>query len=79
MIHPKLDHICTLTVELADIIEMGQGRGGQRRIIPIIGGTATGAHLNGKILNLGTVIIKLSWNLVVTTESVVCIFFDIGI
>ena len=53
MIHPKLDHICTLTVELADIIEMGQGRGGQRRIIPIIGGTATGAHLNGKILNLG--------------------------
>jgi hypothetical protein len=53
MIHPKLDHICTLTVELADIIEMGQGRGGQRRIIPIIGGTVTGAHLNGKILNLG--------------------------
>lgn len=53
MIPPKLDHICTLNVELADIIEMGQGRGGQRRIIPIIGGTVRGARLNGKILNLG--------------------------
>jgi len=32
---------------------MGAGRAGQRRIIPIVGGTVTGPKLNGHILNLG--------------------------
>ena len=49
---PKLTHFCDLDVELAPIREMGQGRSGQRRIIPIIGGTVTG-QVSGKILNLG--------------------------
>ncbi len=53
MTPPKLEHVCTLTVELADIMEMGQGRGGQRRIIPIIGGKVEGPELRGTILNLG--------------------------
>lgn len=32
---------------------MGAGRAGQRRIIPIVGGTVTGPLLQGTILNLG--------------------------
>lgn len=49
---PSLVHSFTLVVELGDPIELGQGRAGQRRIIPIIGGTATG-RISGKVLNLG--------------------------
>ncbi|WP_050929696.1 DUF3237 domain-containing protein [Aestuariivita boseongensis] len=50
---PTLEHICTLRVELAPIREIGPGRAGRRRIIPIIGGTVTGTRLSGRILNLG--------------------------
>lgn len=49
---PKLRHACDLTVELAPPREMGRGRAGQRRIIPIIGGTATG-RISGRVLNIG--------------------------
>ena len=48
----KLEHFCDLEVELGDIIEMGAGRGGMRRIIPIIGGRVRGT-VNGEILNIG--------------------------
>ena len=50
---PRLEHVCTLMVDLDQISELGQGRGGQRRIIPIIGGTVTGEVLSGRILNVG--------------------------
>ncbi len=50
---PRLEHVCTLMVELDPIRSMGPGRAGQRRIIPIIGGTVTGERLSGRILNLG--------------------------
>jgi len=50
---PDLSHICDLTVKLDPIMSLGQGRAGQRRIIPIIGGTVVGPRLNGRILNLG--------------------------
>ncbi len=50
---PKLQHVCDLSVKLGPIKEMGQGRGGQRRIIPIIGGDVSGPRLSGKILNVG--------------------------
>ncbi len=53
MVTPVLTHFCDLTVELADIMEMGDGRAGKRRIIPIIGGTVRGPKINGTILNLG--------------------------
>jgi imidazole glycerol phosphate synthase subunit HisF len=53
LVTPVLTHFCDLTVELADIMEMGDGRAGKRRIIPIIGGTVRGPKINGKILNLG--------------------------
>ncbi|MDD9910485.1 MAG: DUF3237 domain-containing protein [Ahrensia sp.] len=50
---PQLDHVCTLFVELAPIREMGIGRAGQRRIIPITGGQVEGSRIAGRILNLG--------------------------
>ncbi|RYH01450.1 DUF3237 domain-containing protein [Salipiger sp. IMCC34102] len=50
---PALDFACRLTVELGPIREMGAGRAGQRRIIPIVGGTVTGPDLSGRILTLG--------------------------
>ena len=50
---PHLRPVCTLNVELGPIIEMGQGRAGKRRIIPIIGGTVEGPELSGTILNVG--------------------------
>ena len=49
---PRLTPFCTLHVELGPLREMGPGRAGQRRIIPITGGTVTG-RLTGTILNLG--------------------------
>ena len=53
MPHPVLELVCEIDVELGIVREMGQGRGGTRRIIPIIGGTVTGPKLNGKLLNVG--------------------------
>ena len=49
---PSLAHSFTLLVELGEPLELGDGRAGTRRIIPIIGGMATG-DLEGRILNLG--------------------------
>lgn len=50
---PSLEPVCRLEVTLDPIHEMGPGRAGRRRIIPIIGGTVTGPRLNGRILNIG--------------------------
>lgn len=50
---PVMAHVCDLEVELDPIREMGQGRAGRRRIVPIVGGRVTGPRLNGRILNLG--------------------------
>lgn len=50
---PQLEHVCDLSVALDPIREMGPGRAGVRRIIPIVGGTVSGPMLSGKVLNLG--------------------------
>lgn len=50
---PPARHVCDLYVDLAPIKELGPGRAGQRRIIPIIGGRVEGPELSGTILNLG--------------------------
>ncbi|MGX7894276.1 DUF3237 domain-containing protein [Tsuneonella sp. HG222] len=50
---PALDHAFDLVVELAPSHEMGGGPAGTRRIIPIVGGTASGPMLNGRILDVG--------------------------
>lgn len=49
---PVLAPFCTLEVELGPLMNLGMGRAGQRRIIPIIGGRVTG-KVSGRILNLG--------------------------
>lgn len=50
---PQLRHVCDLFVSLDPIREMGGGQAGQRRIVPIVGGTVSGPVLNGRILHLG--------------------------
>jgi len=50
---PPLRHAFDIVVELAPIIEMGPGRAGKRRIIPIIGGAVSGERINGEVMNLG--------------------------
>lgn len=47
---PLLRPFCTLEVEAGPVRQLGMGRMGQRRIVPIIGGRVSGPRLNGKIL-----------------------------
>jgi uncharacterized protein DUF3237 len=49
---PELTHFCDLEVQLGPVKELGEGRAGKRRIIPIVGGTVRG-QVRGKVLNLG--------------------------
>jgi len=50
---PQLKFAFRLDVKLGPIREMGKGRAGQRRIIPIIGGSVSGPKATGQILDLG--------------------------
>lgn len=50
---PQLEFAFRLEVTLGPIREMGHGRAGRRRIIPITGGTVSGPKAKGRILNLG--------------------------
>ncbi len=50
---PRLEPVCEFVVELAAPSEMGRCAAGQRRIIPIVGGTVSGPLLNGRIMNVG--------------------------
>jgi hypothetical protein len=49
---PELRHLCRIDADLGPPMELGQGRAGGRRIIPIVGGTVTG-RIEGRVLNLG--------------------------
>jgi len=50
---PALEHAFDLVVELSPPHEMGETPAGTRRIIPIVGGTAEGPLLRGRVLNVG--------------------------
>ncbi|MBD3665341.1 DUF3237 domain-containing protein [Sulfitobacter aestuariivivens] len=50
---PQLKEACRIEVTLGPVRELGQGRAGARRIIPIIGGTVSGHRLNGRVLDVG--------------------------
>lgn len=50
---PILQPVCDLVVNLSPSHEMGVCPTGTRRIIPIIGGSAQGPLLNGRILPVG--------------------------
>lgn len=53
MTPPVLEHVCDFVVELSRPHEMGSAPTGTRRIIPIVGGTASGPLLNGRLLPVG--------------------------
>jgi hypothetical protein len=50
---PVLRPFCTLLVEVGPAQILGQGRFGQRRIVPILGGTVSGPGVSGTILSGG--------------------------
>ena len=50
---PQLEYFGTLNIEVASPVEVGRTYAGQRRVIPITGGTLTGPQISGRILNAG--------------------------
>lgn len=50
---PELEYFGRLHIEVAAPVEVGRTHAGQRRVIPITGGTLTGPTVSGKILNAG--------------------------
>ena len=50
---PALRHVADFDIDLSPIEEMGDGRGGMRRIIPIVVGRVSGPAFTGEILNIG--------------------------
>ena len=49
---PVVRPFCTLEVELAPVLDLGGGRTGQRRVVPVVGGRVTG-RISGTILDVG--------------------------
>ncbi|GAA2028145.1 DUF3237 domain-containing protein [Yaniella flava] len=50
---PTLEYFGTLRIEVAEPVEVGRTHAGQRRVIPITGGTLTGPNVSGTILDAG--------------------------
>ncbi|HEY4615581.1 MAG TPA: DUF3237 domain-containing protein [Citricoccus sp.] len=50
---PRLEFLASLAVEVEAPVEVGRTAAGQRRVIPIRGGTVQGPELNGRILPAG--------------------------
>ena len=50
---PALEYAGTLSVLIADPIDVGPTPEGHRRIIPITGGTVSGPRLHGRVLSAG--------------------------
>ncbi len=50
---PSLEHVFTLTVALAPVVDVGTTSVGHRRVVPITGGTVDGPRLHGSVLAVG--------------------------
>lgn len=50
VIPPTLDYLATLIVDVSTPQDVGSTPSGQRRVIPIVGGTVAGPLLSGRIL-----------------------------
>ena len=50
---PKLEYFGRLNIEVSAPVEVGRTHAGQRRVIPITGGSLTGPNVSGTILNAG--------------------------
>jgi hypothetical protein len=51
---PRLRHVFRIDASLAKSINLGHAPGGQRRIVPIAGGSFTGPQLSGTVLPGGS-------------------------
>ena len=49
----QFEYLFTLMVEVDDIVSMGEGPLGERRLVPIIGGSFEGPRLRGRVLGGG--------------------------
>lgn len=47
---PTLEFIAALEVQVATAVVVGAGPTGERRVVPILGGSVTGPHLRGEVL-----------------------------
>jgi hypothetical protein len=47
---PRLEWLCRITARVAPVVSLGAAPGGERRYVPIIGGTVEGARLHGEVL-----------------------------
>jgi hypothetical protein len=47
---PTLREVLTATVTIGAMVKLGTGPGGERRLIPILGGHFTGPRLRGRVL-----------------------------
>jgi len=47
---PQLEHVFTITAELDEVIQVGETVRGNRRIIPITGGSVEGEGISGTII-----------------------------
>ena len=46
----KFEFLCKLEVDVGEVVTMGHGPLGERRIVPILGGTFEGPAMRGKVL-----------------------------
>ena len=46
---PTLEHVADLTIDIGEAVEIGSTPLGTRRVIPILGGRATGPRLTGAV------------------------------
>jgi hypothetical protein len=47
---PRLEFLMTLAVDVGDVVSMGPGPLGERRVVPIFGGTFEGPDMRGEVL-----------------------------
>ena len=47
---PALRHFCRITARVAALVSLGEGHFGERRYVPIVGGTVDGKTLSGEVL-----------------------------
>ena len=50
---PRLEFLCALSVDVGEMLSMGQAPLGERRVVQILGGTFEGPQLRGQVLGGG--------------------------
>jgi Protein of unknown function (DUF3237) len=50
---PELRPLCRIDCEVGALVSLGDAPGGERRVVPLLGGTVSGPALNGRIVEGG--------------------------